>query len=169
MHQMNHADQMFQWELLVILQLGAEWKAKKRRSGFVKKRQGRAEGWKGWDWFFNHVFCPPASLTRPTLRIVQPQWRRRIQKRFCTSKTGLGCHAFYNGGLWIKSRGTIVKEAVLQWLEICFRIPNDVTMYKVEWVELCLLMFWSIMHLQIEKNLCAEFCLRTARRVKSKV
>ena len=55
---MHHADQMFQWELLVILQLGAEWKAKKRRLGFVKKRQGRAEGWKGWDWFFNHVFCP---------------------------------------------------------------------------------------------------------------
>ena len=111
-NQMHHADQMFQWELLVILQLGAEWKAKKRRSGFVKKRQGRAEGWKGWDWFFNQVFCPPASLTRPTLRIVQPQWRRQIQKRFCTSKTGLGCHAFYNGGLWIKSRCTIVKEAL---------------------------------------------------------
>ena len=142
-------------------------KSQKEEVRFCEKEAGKGGGVEGLRLVFQSGVLPPCLSH--TLRIVQPQWRRRIQKRFCTSKTGLGCHAFYNGGLWIKSRCTIVKEAVLQWLEICFRIPNDVTMYKVEWVELCLLIFGSIIHLQIEKNLCAEFCLCTARRVKHEV
>ena len=118
----------------------------------MKKRQGRAEGGEGREegreggggrveTGFSITFFAPLPLSPdPHYALFSHNEGAEYKRGSVRQKlVWVAMHSIMVGSE--SSRGTIVKEAVLQWLEICFRIPNDVTMYKVEWVELCLLMF----------------------------
>ena len=132
------------WELLVILQVEAEWKAKRRRLGFVSKKR-EEEGRRGGRLepsFSIMCFAPslPPSLTRPTLRIVRPQWRRHNKRGSVRQKlvwvaiysVMVGSESKVEAHLWRKFCRKVEQGFSWLWCRNVQECPMMLKFYKVD-------------------------------------